>query len=62
MLSKRWTPVISIASVIIFFLWGWVDTFQHSWIAFLIAGLAMAVLRAMDKKSGNDTTGNKEDQ
>ena len=48
--SKRWTPVVSIASVIIFFIWGWLDTYKHSWIIFLVAGLVMAVMRAMDKK------------
>ena len=53
--SKRWIPVISIASVIVFFIWGWIDTFEHSWLAFVIAGLAMAVLRAFDKKNGGSS-------
>ena len=29
--------------------WGWIDTFQHSWIIYVIAGGAMAVLSGMDK-------------
>ena len=50
---KRWIPVIAIASVVLFFVWGWLEgTYAHAWISFLIAGLAMAVLRAMDKKQG----------
>jgi uncharacterized membrane protein YjjP (DUF1212 family) len=50
---KRWTSVISISSVIVFFIWGWIDTFQRSWLIFMVAGLAMAVLRAMDKKDSD---------
>lgn len=50
---KRWIPVISIASVIVFFIWGFVEgTYEHSWISFLLAGLAMAILRATEKKKG----------
>ena len=51
---KRWSPVVSIAAVILFFIWGYLDTFEHSWIAFLFAGLAYAVLRAIDKKNKDD--------
>lgn len=50
---KRWIPVISIASVIVFFIWGFIEgNYSHSWISFLLAGLAMAILRAVDKKNG----------
>lgn len=48
---KKWIPVISIASVVVFFIWGFIEgTYEHSWITFLLAGLAMAILKAMDKK------------
>ena len=51
---KKWTPVVSIASVIIFFLWGWLEgSFKHSWLIFIAAGLAMMIMRAMDKKDNN---------
>ena len=55
---NRWQPVISIASVVIFFLWGWLDTFQHSWLIFVVGGLAMAVLRAKSGNSGGKKNGN----
>lgn len=51
---KKWTPVVSIASVIIFFIWGWLEgSFKHSWLIFIVAGLAMVIMRAMDKKDNN---------
>ena len=50
----KWTPVVSIASVIIFFIWGWLEgSFKHSWLIFIVAGLAMAIMRAMDKTDNN---------
>ena len=52
--QKKWTPVVSIASVIIFFIWGWLEgSFKHSWLIFIVAGLAMMIMRAMDKKDNN---------
>lgn len=54
---NRWMPVVSIASVIIFFIWGWLDTYQHSWIIFMVAGLAMAVMKAMSKNDDNSGKG-----
>ena len=51
---KKWTPVVSIASVIIFFIWGWLEgSFKHSWLIFIVAGLVMVIMRAMDKKDNN---------
>ena len=55
-MAKRWTPVISTASVVLFFIWGYLDSFEHSWISFLIAGLAMAILRALDNKDSDNKT------
>lgn len=55
---KRWTPVVSIASVIIFFIWGWLDSYSHSWIIFMVAGLVMAVFGALDKKNKGDNNKN----
>ena len=48
---KKWIPVISIASVIIFFIWGFIEgTYQHSWIIFMFAGLADVIISILDRK------------
>ena len=44
--------VIPIAAVVIFFIWGWIEgSFAHSWIIFLVAGGAFAVLGAIKKNN-----------
>ncbi len=48
---KKWTPVLSIASVILFFIWGFIEgNYSHCWIVFLLVPLGMAILKAIDKK------------
>ncbi len=43
-------PIISIAAVIIFFIWGWIEgTFAHSWIIFLGVPLGMLIIKALGK-------------
>ncbi len=49
-MMKKWTPVLSISAVIIFFIWGFIEgSYAHSWIAFFIVPLGMAILKALDK-------------
>lgn len=62
---KTLNTMIPILAVVIFFIWGWIDTFQHSWLIFVIAGGAMAVISAISKskdknKNESDTAGKKE--
>ncbi len=62
---KTLNAMIPILAVVIFFIWGWIDTFQHSWLIFVIAGGAMAVISSIsnskDKnKNESDTAGKKE--
>lgn len=48
---KKWTPVLCIASVILFFIWGFIEgNYSHNWIVFLLVPLGMAILKAIDKK------------
>lgn len=47
--------IIGIASVIIFFIWGFIEgTYKHAWIIFLVAGLAFVINSSM-KKSQKDS-------
>lgn len=44
--------IIPVAAVFIFFIWGWIEgSFAHSWIIFLVAGGAFAVLGAIKKNN-----------
>ncbi|MBR2274991.1 MAG: hypothetical protein IJ873_02875 [Lachnospiraceae bacterium] len=48
---KKLYPVFSIAALIIFFIWGWIEgSFEHSWIIFLAVPVAIAIVNAMDGK------------
>ena len=48
--TKMWMRMIPTVALVIFFIWGWLDSYKHSWIIFLVAGLVMAVMRALEKK------------
>ena len=52
---KTLNTMIPILAVVIFFIWGWIDTFQHSWLIFVVAGGAMAVLSGMEKNKAKET-------
>ena len=55
--KKTLNLIIPIASVVIFFIWGWLEgKYQHSWIIFLVAGGAMAVVANMDKNNKVEET------
>ena len=55
--KKTLNLIIPIASVVIFFIWGWLEgNYQHSWIIFLVAGGAMAVVANMDKNNKVEET------
>jgi len=54
--KKTLSMIIPAASLIIFFVWGWLDTFQHSWLIFVVSGVAMAVISNMDKNKKADET------
>ena len=44
--------IIAIASIVIFFVWGWIEgSFAHSWIIFIVAGCAFAVLSVLSKNN-----------
>ena len=53
---KKWAPVFSIASVAIFFIWGFIEgTYAHSWVAFFIVPLGMFIMKAIDKGDDGGT-------
>ena len=53
--TKMWMRIIPTVALVIFFIWGWLDTFQHSWLIFVVAGGAMAVLSGMEKSKAKET-------
>ena len=53
--KKTLNTIIPILAVVIFFIWGWIEgNYQHSWLVFVIAGGAMAVLSAMNKNKAKE--------
>ena len=60
---KTLNMIIPAASLIIFFIWGWLDTFQHSWLIFVVSGVAMGIVANMDKnKKAEDPKSEKKDE
>lgn len=48
---KILNTIIPMVSVLIFFIWGWIEgSYQHSWIIFMVGGMLMGVLKMIDKK------------
>ena len=64
--KKTLNTMIPILAGVIFFIWGWIEgNSQHSWLIFVAAGGAMAVISAMSKskdknKNESDTADKKE--
>ena len=62
--KKTLNTMIPILAVVIFFIWGWIEgNYQHSWLIFVAAGGAMAVISAISKgknKNESDTADKKE--
>ena len=53
---KTLNTMIPILAVVIFFIWGWIEgSYRHSWLVFVIAGGAMAVILAMNKNKEKET-------
>ena len=52
---KMLNRIIPLLSVVIFFIWGWLEgSFQHSWIIFVIGGGAMGIISSLDKGTKKD--------
>ena len=47
--KKTLVSVISAASLLIMFIWGYADSFQHSWLAIFAGGIAIAAVNIADK-------------
>ena len=61
---KILNTIIPMASLLIFFIWGWIEgNYQHSWIIFMVGGMAMGVLSAISKNREKESDGkNKDDR
>ena len=48
---KTLNILIPMLSLVIFFVWGWIEgSYKHSWIIFMVSGMAYAILPTLDKK------------
>ncbi len=54
--------IIAVAAILIMFIWGYLDTFQHSWLIFLVAGAAIAVVSNVYKDKEKDKPEDKNDE
>lgn len=56
------TAIISMCSVVVFFVWGWLDTYQHFWIVFIICGIAIAAVSMIRKDQEKAAKGDSEEE
>lgn len=49
---KPYIPVISMIGLLVFFIWGFLDTFQHSWLTFIVVGIIIVFISIYDKENG----------
>ncbi len=54
--------IIPLASVVIFFVWGWLEgSNEHSWIIFVVGGGLMGILATINKSKEQDAAKKAED-
>ncbi len=59
---KTLNILIPMLSLIIFFVWGWIEgSYQHSWIIFMVSGLAYAILPTLDKNKKKEEKTDKDE-
>lgn len=46
---RKMIPVIAMTGVLIFFIWGWLDTFAHSWLIFIAVGIVIVAITIIEK-------------
>ncbi|MBQ7700926.1 MAG: hypothetical protein IJT54_00830 [Candidatus Methanomethylophilaceae archaeon] len=46
---RKMTPVIAMIGVLIFFIWGYLDTFEHSWLTFIAVGIIIVAISIIEK-------------
>ena len=47
---KTLCSIISSDSLVIMFIWGYLDTFQHSWLAVFAGGIAVGIISSANKQ------------
>jgi len=50
---RKMIPVAAMIGVLIFFIWGYLDTFEHSWLTFIGAGIVIVAISIIGKDREN---------
>ena len=50
--KKKLIPIICMVSVLIMLVWGFLGSFQYSWLAVFAGGIIIAAISILDKKDG----------
>ena len=54
---RKLTPIVAMVSLLIFFIWGWFDSFGHSWIIFIVAGIVIVAFSIIEKEKESKDRG-----
>ena len=53
--TKKLIPIIAMVSVLLMFVWGWLEgSYAHSWLAVFAGGIAIAAVSILGKKKDGD--------
>ena len=46
---RKMIPVIAMIGVLVMLIWGYLDTFEHSWLAMLVVGIVIVAISIYEK-------------
>ncbi len=46
---RKMIPVIAMIGVLVMLIWGYLDTFEHSWLAIMAAGIVIVAVSIYEK-------------
>ena len=59
---KKLRPIISAVSVLIMFIWGYLEgSFEHSWLAVFVGGIVVAAISVMGKNEDEKDSDEKDE-
>ena len=51
--TKKLIPIICMVSVFVMLVWGFIGSFEYSWLAVMAGGIIVAAISILDKKDSN---------
>jgi len=53
---RKMIPVVAMIGVLVMLIWGYLDSFKYSWLAIMVAGIAIVAISIYEKDRQNKQT------